>query len=331
MMNKFNEAPIFVCGHPKSGTSLVLNLLDSHPQLVVFPEETSYFRHFLPLLQDISDEEVQEFAVNYLTRFFEWNLENPPEHQAGFPSHDYSFVDDQEVKTRMRAILAEGIKHPGSYLTAAARAMAETLKITELDEKRFVEKTPYNERYAPLIYTYWPGALCMHVIRDPNDNYASYKRKQSHWKPGFFANSWVRSTAKGFTNQKKYGKDRYLILRYEDLVQNLDDVLMKVCDFLQIRYNESLKLPTKLGKLWRGNSMFNDRFDAVSESPVGRWEKELTTSEAAQVQWVGRKYIRRLGYADNTPKSLSDILEGTKWQVRAALYSLRHTDPREKR
>src|SRR3990172_5712525 len=38
----------FICGHPKSGTSLVRGMLDSHPQLIVFPEETKFFRRVLP-------------------------------------------------------------------------------------------------------------------------------------------------------------------------------------------------------------------------------------------------------------------------------------------
>ena len=35
---------LLVCGHPKSGTSLVLSLLDGHPEIVAIPEETKYFR-----------------------------------------------------------------------------------------------------------------------------------------------------------------------------------------------------------------------------------------------------------------------------------------------
>ena len=38
------ERPVFVVGYPKSGTTLVVSLLDGHPQLVVFPEETEFMR-----------------------------------------------------------------------------------------------------------------------------------------------------------------------------------------------------------------------------------------------------------------------------------------------
>lgn len=40
MVETFKDRPIFICGHPKSGTSLLRNLLDNHPQLAVYPEES---------------------------------------------------------------------------------------------------------------------------------------------------------------------------------------------------------------------------------------------------------------------------------------------------
>lgn len=36
--------PVILCGHPKSGTTLLLALLDNHPQLTVFPEEFKFFQ-----------------------------------------------------------------------------------------------------------------------------------------------------------------------------------------------------------------------------------------------------------------------------------------------
>jgi hypothetical protein len=40
---KFSNKATFIAGYPKSGTTLLLSLLDNHPQLVVVPEETLFF------------------------------------------------------------------------------------------------------------------------------------------------------------------------------------------------------------------------------------------------------------------------------------------------
>jgi tetratricopeptide (TPR) repeat protein len=42
-----NTSPVFICGHPKSGTTLLLALLDFNQDLAVFPEETTFFRYFI--------------------------------------------------------------------------------------------------------------------------------------------------------------------------------------------------------------------------------------------------------------------------------------------
>ena len=43
--NTFIEKPIFISGFNKSGTTLLLSLLDYHPELVVIPEEFHYFQN----------------------------------------------------------------------------------------------------------------------------------------------------------------------------------------------------------------------------------------------------------------------------------------------
>jgi len=39
----FDQRACFIAGQAKSGTTLLVALLDNHPQLLVLPEETAYF------------------------------------------------------------------------------------------------------------------------------------------------------------------------------------------------------------------------------------------------------------------------------------------------
>src|SRR5207248_10955200 len=43
MMLPFEQRGCFAAGQAKTGTTLFIALLDGHPQLLVFPEETAYF------------------------------------------------------------------------------------------------------------------------------------------------------------------------------------------------------------------------------------------------------------------------------------------------
>src|SRR5205085_8500408 len=40
---RFDERACFIAGAAKSGTTLLVSLLDSHPQLLVMPQDTAYF------------------------------------------------------------------------------------------------------------------------------------------------------------------------------------------------------------------------------------------------------------------------------------------------
>jgi len=106
-----------------------------------------------------------------------------------------------------------------------------------------VEKSPYNEYYADQIFAWWPEARCIHIIRDPRDNYVSYRRKHPAWSAEFFASNWKRSTQAGVDNRNRYSPDRYLILRYEDLVGSPGDSLRQLVDFLQIDWNPRWRRP----------------------------------------------------------------------------------------
>ena len=77
------DRPVFICGHPKAGTSLLRNLMDSHPQLVVYPEESVFFRKFLPLLKNDGAAPL-DLARKHLIHFFAWNQENPVANQAAY-------------------------------------------------------------------------------------------------------------------------------------------------------------------------------------------------------------------------------------------------------
>lgn len=96
-INELRDSPVFIAGHPKSGTSFLCSVLDSHPELLTYPEETSFFRRYLPKAAGKSLVEKLVISDLTLTHIFEWNQTDPPAHQAGFPDRDYSNIPVAEV------------------------------------------------------------------------------------------------------------------------------------------------------------------------------------------------------------------------------------------
>jgi hypothetical protein len=305
-MAELRDRPIFICGHPKSGTSLLRGVLDSHPQVITYPEETAFFRRYLPQAQGKSVEEKLALSDRFITHIFEWNAANPPDHQKNYPGRDYSYIPVDTVRAELRKLIAERFNHEGDMLSAAMLAFGKvTGKWTDVS-LHWAEKTPFNEHYVKQIFIWWPEALCIHVVRDPRDNFASYRRKQATWTAHQFAASWRRSTRAGMKNQKRYGEKKYMLIRYEDFTREPETVIKSLCAFMGISDNASMLTPKRGGRSWEGNSMFDEKFDTISSTPVGRWKDSLTSEELITLETIDRPQMNALGYALSDSK-LGDL------------------------
>lgn len=289
-------AATFICGHPKSGTSLLLTLLDSHPQLVVYPEESSFFRRFAEQTNGLPIAEKARLAEELILHIFKWNQDNPHPGQADYPDRDYSNVDHERVCNDFSQFLDDFGNEYHHILSSAVIAYGEVSHQLGLNTLRWVEKTPYNEDFAEDIFSWWPDAKCIHIVRDPRDNFSSYRRKQPDWSPISFARSWRQSTQWGWKNQQRYGDRRYLLIRYEDLVEEPEQTIGEIIKFLGIEDDPILRRPTRNGKPWGGNSMFGERYEGVSRNPIGRYKNQLNQDAIANLEASLFPEMNRLGY-----------------------------------
>lgn len=291
---RLRDYPVFICGHPKSGTSLLRALLDSHPQLLVYPDETFFFRGFLPEIRTLSEKEKISLAQRYLLHFFTpLQTERSPETEKARMYEEYARTC-QAMQDELNEL---GYRHDGDLLSAAVVGYGRARGLTNLNVKRWVEKTPYNEHFAPQIFEWWPQARCIHVVRDPRDNYAAYHRKHPRLNDTSFGWSWNSSLACGWRNEKKFGSERYLIIRYEDLILQCEETLTQIRAFLEIEDHSTLRHPTYQGVLWEGNSMFNEKFGGISASPLGRWKTNLSPRQRNLVETICRRGMKAMGYS----------------------------------
>jgi protein-tyrosine sulfotransferase len=295
--NEIRKRPIFICGHPKAGTSLVRAIFDSHPELIVYPEETVFFRRFLPQAENLKLEDKLRLAEQTLIQIFEWQQENPPANQEGYPDRDYSDVSFDKVNHWMRDFIHSSYHNDGDILSAAVLAYGQVSDQIHDKTSHWVEKSPYNEYYAKKIFNWWPDARCIHVLRDPRDNFVSYRRKHPDWEAEFFASNWRRSTAAGLKNQECFHPERYYILRYEDLTASPETVIRELVDFLNVSWDPSLTNPTRDGKGWEGNSMFSNKFEGISAAPVARWKEKLASQDAKVIECITGPLLEQFQYA----------------------------------
>ena len=296
-MERLADHPVFVCGHPKAGTSLITALLDGHPGILAYPEETLFFRRFLPAIVEKSFEDQLATADRLLIHIFEWNTANPPPHQADYPDRDYSEISYEAVRSRFGSLLSDSADLPKDYLPAAVLAFGQEAGLILPDRSCWVEKSPYNEFYTDRIFEWWPEARCLHIVRDPRDNFVSYRRKQPDWSAKVFIWNWVQSTRAGLANIERYGADRYKMIRFEDLLRDPKTVTQGVADFLGLPWHPALEKPTRVGESWRGNSMFSEKYVEISTAPIGRWRQaNLSPFDLAMLEIIGGDVMAEMDY-----------------------------------
>lgn len=311
------DNPIFICGHPKSGTTLLVSLLDSHPQLLVYPNETFFFRGFVPETSKRDLGEKVTLAQRYLLHFFDRGLISLENQEPTTSSkHDY-FADYAQTCQAMRQeIDNNGIRHDGDLLSAAIIAYGKIHGKISPETIYWLEKTPYNEHFSKTIFNWWPEARCIHIVRDPRDNYLTYQRKHKGLLAEDFAIGWNSSIEAGIENRKIYGNDRYLILRYEDLTNEPEISLQVLIDFLGISDDEILRIPTDNGIPWEGNSQFGDKFQGISNKPVGRWKRELDERNVEIIESICADLMESMGYEFQKKSQIKAKLIVLSWRLK---------------
>ncbi len=194
------------------------------------------------------------------------------------------------------------------YLKSMITAFSEVTPQRSDDIIRWVEKTTSSEIFALEINKAFPESKFIHVVRDPRDNFSSLK---SGWetKYRYLSDSSTIEALRqsciergrlgmemGKMNQALLGKDKYMMLRYEDLVLNTSQSLIEVAHFLHIDHQRIDNNPTICGLPWNGNNMEGIAFKGISTTQVGLWKERIDQHEAALMEFHFGYLMKHYGY-----------------------------------
>lgn len=153
-----SKRPVFVVGHPRSGTTLVQLLITAHPTFWSAPE-THFFTH---VLDRTSNWQTQRIPANRLPKLFE--------RLAGKPGIDLS----DEVK----ASLLEEAKPGGIAAPVLLDRIMQAHRPADSIATRWLEKSPRHVNFVPHILDFFPDARIINIVRDPRDVVSSNRNFQ---------------------------------------------------------------------------------------------------------------------------------------------------------
>ena len=174
---------------------------------------------------------------------------------------------------------------------------------------RWVEKTPMHVRLIDRIFSSFPEARVLLVIRDGRDVSVSFRKRFGDFESGL--ERWVEDNRLGLAWRDD---PRVMIVRYEDLVQRYDETMPGICAFIDESFEEGMltfhEKPAyyhseevtanpgsesgKDHKYYRNWQVNQKLFDGS-----GKWIKEMTEDEKAvfKADKQAMEYLRDFGYA----------------------------------
>lgn len=282
------KSPIFIVGCPRSGTTLLRLMLDSHPSISI-PEETGLFF----FLYSYSGRQRWRFSSPSDRKSLFERMERSPNLQRAFGQ---DLVLDVINTLKMKKSLTEKMIID-SLFEAYVRQTGKTV---------WGEKTPTHFYYINDILKLYPQAAIICLIRDPRAVFASRKRYAQTKKgtEGYYP--WMSENPEKvlmmwldcYENVMKW-KDRIFFIKYEELVLSPEAVLKDLTEsFLNVPYSPEMLEYYKTAEDRLANIPDCHKFAAQRITPANanRWRSELTPEEIERVESILHRQMKEFGY-----------------------------------
>ncbi len=136
---------------------------------------------------------------------------------------------------------------------------------------RWCTKAPSNVHHIKEILQYYNNQVkFLHLVRDIRDVVISKhpKNKDKYWVT---PERWLKDIKAGLAFEDN---PNVLTLRYEDLIQEFDTTVEKLCKFLEEPVCDKIKNWPKYTKLKKSSAIFG-QIGPLHNNSIGKWKQEL--------------------------------------------------------
>ena len=288
MPRSFNH-PVFILGLMRSGTTLLLNILTEHPQLLKIGVELNSIWTTIGGASCIGECHYKtaadfkpEFGIN-MTNYFNDNIE--------------AYKSKRQLIKRV--------------LFSQKFGSGGILK--DWDQIIPVNKSPHLTNKSLYLHEMFPEARFIHIVRSIQSHSLSMKlhfnkdfksRNMLNFLPEDDGSCWTRLPAKELENAKsdrlypgnfklipeawlklnyqaikdfdKIGKEYYRIYSYEDLIAKPEEILPDIVDFLRLDQKHQQKVV-------KMTSRQRKAFNTHTKDPINDWKTKLSEDEQMQI------------------------------------------------
>jgi hypothetical protein len=229
------DCPVFLVGAERSGTTLLRLMLDSHPE-VAFAAE-------------------MEFVVTHLP-------------DSGWP----------DMEEYVRQLRASRVFVDSGFSVNGRRSYCELMNSFLLQKlrrggpgKRVVGGTVHY--CFDRLLRIWPEARFIHLVRDPRDVARSVVAMGWAGNAWAGAQQWIEAEQTWDEMKKTLPAQRYVELRFEDLVRNPEAALTRVCGLLEVPYSPRMM-----------DYAENSSYERPNPGLVEQWKRKMPREDVRLVE-----------------------------------------------
>jgi hypothetical protein len=274
-----SKAPVFVLGSPRSGTTLLYDMLLSAGGFAVYLAESNVFNLLAPHFGDLGKRANRQKLLRV------W---------LGSKLFRASGLDAGKIE---HEILEQG-RNAGDFLRIVMDGIAR-----QQGMQRWAENSPEGILHLPKIKRLIPNALVIHMIRDGRDVAMSLNRvkylRPFPWQERISLTAagvyWEWIVQHGCQYGRQFGSD-YLEVHFENLVTAPRETLQTISAFLDHELNYDRILQTGYGSVSKPNTSFGSE-PREKFNPIGRWEKGFSTPQLLRFESMVGNTLLEHGYA----------------------------------
>jgi hypothetical protein len=283
-VTEFSQPPIFIVGSPRSGTSLLRNLLSRHPRIGI-SNETRFF----------ADIYKRRSAFGPLDKI---------ENRKRLVDQYLSTARVQWLEVDLDGLRQRLLERATSYREFLATVMQ--YHIDSHHKQRCGEKTPHHALHTELLSEWFPSAYIIHLVRDPRDVVASLQRMA--WAHKSVVNNALIWLLFNRGAERSRHRPQYLLVHYEDLAGAPELELARICQHIGETWPDDIPVAAEDPEPYAWPMSIHRK---VTRDRVQKWKSQLTPKEVALVEEVAGARLEKYGYERSGPRaSIPTLIQG---------------------
>ena len=290
-----NVSPFFILANPRSGSSLLRIICESHRQICV-PPESGFMEWWY--------EEYKSWQASDSTN--KGKVKMFVQHIMGSKKIETWYIDPQMLEERI------ALEIPQNYSELIALVYISFGLKNNKDLKIWGDKNNYYIHKTGLLNRLYPKAKYIHLVRDGRDVATSYialqnLQSQSSYVPkltsniGEIAKEWNDNNIQLHSFFENMDISRVLRVHFEDVIEDLKNECLRITDFLGVPFEESMLKYYLLNKEmqiepeetldWKKKTLEKPDIDTI-----GKYKRMLSDKEIAIFNDIAQEALIEFGY-----------------------------------